>query len=214
MSSTIQSHPAYKDKLVDLASSKDIPAQWAGTPIEQIIQAQNFGYPLHSPGDPQALIVSCMDFRYAPPIPAHYAYVIRTPGSRLIGAELAVGYVLSRGVKDIVLIAHNDCGMTKLVGHRHKIADAFEEQGWNKEKSHQFLDHQIPKHGFENELDALEQEYHRLNKLFKNVRVAPLFLVLEEKRVYLPSWFQHIIHKQPGQSTERVSDDEIHKLIR
>ena len=125
----IGSDARYNDKLIEVMSSADIPARWRGTPIEEIIQALNFSYPLHPKAQPSVLIASCMEFRYALPIPANYAYVIRTPGGRLIGAELAVGYVLSRGVSDLLLIAHNDCGMTHLKERSASIVDAFVAQG-------------------------------------------------------------------------------------
>ena len=126
----IASDPRYKDKLVEMTSSADIPMRWRGTPIEHFIQAQNFGYPLHPQVQPQVLIVSCMEFRYSLPVPANYAYVIRTPGGRLIGSELAVGYALHRGVKNILLIAHDDCGMTHLVELGADIIKALIDQGW------------------------------------------------------------------------------------
>jgi len=74
---------------VELQSSADILVRWQGTPIEQVIQAQNFGYPLHPQPTPQVVIVTCMEYRYSMPVPSNYAYVICAPGGRLIGSELA-----------------------------------------------------------------------------------------------------------------------------
>lgn len=189
----IGSDPRYKDKLVELLSSAEIPARWSGTPIADIIQAQNFGYPLHPQPSPKVLIASCMEFRYALPVPSNYAYVIRTPGGRLIGAELAIGYVLSRGVSNILLIAHNDCGMTHLVERTPAIVNAFVDQGWERGKAEQFVREQIAQHGIVDELDALENEYHRLKKLFSQVHVAPLFLTLSDKKLYIPRWYMDFI---------------------
>ena len=212
----INSDPRYKEKLVELISSADIPARWRGTPIEQIIQAQNFGYPLHPQPQPTVLIASCMEFRYALPVPANYAYVIRTPGGRLLGAELAIGYVLSRGVTNVLLIAHNDCGMTHLVERSAAIVDAFVAQGWSRPKAEQFVQAQIAKQGIHDELDALEQEYHRLKGLFKQVHVAPLFLTLSDRKVYIPRWYIDFIAFEATQGNsgiEKVRDSDVQALF-
>jgi hypothetical protein len=213
--SSIHSDPKYKDKLVDIASSAEIPERWRGTPIEQVIQAQNLGYPLHPQPVPQVLIVTCMEYRYSMPVPSNYAYVIRTPGGRLIGSELALGYVLSRGVKNILLIAHNDCGMAHLPEHTDNIIRALEEQGWSHDIAARFVKAQIAKLGVKDELDALEQEYHRLKSLFKSVHVAPLFLTLADRRVCIPRWYHELISGDPETQTGsmRVSDEELQKLL-
>ena len=193
----INSDRKYKDKLFEMTSSADIPARWRGTPIQQFIQAQNFGYPLHPQPHPQVLIVSCMEFRYSMPVPANYAYVIRTPGGRLIGSELAIGYVLFRGVTNILLIAHNDCGMTHLVEYSADIVEAFVNQGWSRDVAERFVKAQVAELAVKDELDALEKEYHRLKSMFSKVHVAPLFLTLSDKRVYIPNWYHQFISESP-----------------
>ncbi len=189
----IYSDPKYNQNLCELLTSVDIPARWRGTPIEQFIQAQNLGYPLHPQTRPQVLIASCMEFRYSMPVPAGYAYIIRTPGGRLIGSELAIGYALHKGVTNILLIAHDDCGMTHLVEKGPEIVEAFVEQGWGREQATQFVKEQTARLAVKDELDALQQEYLRLKSLFKKVHVAPLFLTLSDKRVYIPRWYQELI---------------------
>jgi len=112
----------------------------------------------------------------------------------LIGSELAVGYALHRGVKNILLIAHDDCGMTHLVELGADIIKALIDQGWGVDAATRFVHEGTAKLAVRDELEALEQEYHRLKKLFKNVHVAPLFLTLSDKRVYIPKWYQEYIY--------------------
>jgi carbonic anhydrase len=203
----------YRDKLVEIGSSLDIPRRWAGTPIEAYIQAQNFGYPLTPHSEPQLLVCSCIEFRFALKVPAMYAYVIRSAGARLIGAEFAVGYVLSRGVKHILLIAHNDCGMAKIPHHRQAIIKAFVEQGWSNRSAQSFVDSKAKQFAIDDELEGLRQEYYRLKHLFKAVRVAPLFLDLTDGRVHIPSWYQQYIASEAPPDSEPVRDQEIVNLI-
>lgn len=183
----------HRERLLPISSSVDIPAKWHGTAIEQFIQAQNFGYPLQSKEEPQILISTCIEFRYALPVPAKFAYVIRTAGGRLIGQEFAVGYVLTKGVRSIVLIAHDDCGMAKVPHHKPSIIKAFIEQGWSPEEAHSYVEQQAQVAAIDDELNALQAEYYRLKDMFNNIHVAPLFLTLNDKRVHLPKWYHEKI---------------------
>lgn len=176
-------------RLIEIESSVDIPERWHNTPIEKFIQAQNFGYPLVGSEQPQVLISTCIEFRYALPIPAKYAYVIRTAGGRLEGQEFAVGYVLTKGVRNILLIAHDDCGMTTVRQKIPHLVDAFVEQDWEREAAQKYVEHHAGVSGIDDELDSLETEYHRLKQLFPKVHVAPLFLTLVDKKVHVPKWY-------------------------
>jgi carbonic anhydrase len=183
----------YRDKLAEIKFSSDIPRRWAGTPIEAFIQSQNFGYPLEPHKEPQLLISACMEFRFALAIPANYAYVIRTPGGRLVGSEFGIGYVLSRGVENILLIAHNDCGMTRISEHAPHVIEAFVQQGWNRARAEEYVQSQASHYMIKDELEGLENEYYRLKKLFKNMHVAPLFLNLADHHVHIPKWYYEFL---------------------
>jgi hypothetical protein len=202
----------YRDKLFEIHFSMDIPRHWVGTPIEAFILSQNFGYPLEPHSEPQLLIASCIEFRFALDVPAMYAYVIRSAGGRLQGSEFAVGYVLSKGVKHLLLIAHNDCGMTKVAQHAPHIVEAFVEQGWSKERAEEFVRSHAGRFAIRDELEGLEQEYHRLKRLFKDVHVAPLFLNLADKHVHIPKWYHDHLAKGLAVDKRPVDDSEILSL--
>jgi len=87
----------YRDKLHEIRFSMDIPKRWAGTPIEAFIPVANFGYPLEAHEEPQLLIVSCIEFRFALAVPAMYAYVIRSAGGRCLARNCAWLCSFSRG---------------------------------------------------------------------------------------------------------------------
>ena len=86
-------------------------------------------------------------------------------------------------------------------------------QGWSAEVAEQFVRKHTAKLAVRDELEALEQEYHRLKRLFKKVHVAPLFLTLSDKRVYIPKWYQDYINSEPAMGSEQVRDEEIRKLF-
>lgn len=207
-----------RDRLVEMTSTHEIPARWRGTPIEHYIQAQNLGYPLHPSETPQILISTCIEFRYALPIPAKFAYVIRTAGGRLVGQEFAVAYALTRGVRNILLIAHDDCGMAKVRNNRPELTKALTDQGWSQEVAAKFVAHHCENDAIVDELESLETEYHRLKRIFRDVHVAPLFLTLQDKRVHLPKWYHTLINSAEPQAKPVlqpgcVSDEDLRACV-
>ena len=199
----------YANKLLELNTQEDIPELWRGTPIEALIMAQNMGWPIVPGEHPQMLIVTCIEYRYTPPIPRMYAYMIRRASGRLVGSEFSVGFVLSQGVKHLVLVGHNDCGMVKVPEKGAAVDEALTAQGWNRTLSEQFVRHYTLKHKIVDELGALEAEYLRLGHLFPKLVIAPLFVNLYDSKLYLPKFY--LEHKQP--THDHVPDDDVFKLI-
>src|SRR5260221_4402755 len=100
---SVQADPHYAERLIDLVDPEQIPQLWKGTPIEQFILSQNFGYPIAQyDGKPQLLIVTCIEFRYALPIPRMYAYVIRRAGGRIVGSEFSLTSCMAKGVYSVI----------------------------------------------------------------------------------------------------------------
>lgn len=201
----------YRDRLKEFHTKDDIPEEWRGTAIEAFILSQNFGWPVQPSGQPELLIATCIEFRYALPIPRMYAYVIRRASGRVIGSEFSVGYTLAKGVKNLILIGHNDCGMSKMSDNAPSVVAAFVEQGWSKEAAENYVKKHGTRHAIEDELDSLEDEYLRVKTLFPKINIAPLFVCLHDSRLYLPKWYsKDAADKLPANGT--VSDQLIASL--
>ena len=99
MPPSIRSEEKYLSRLIEINSRERIPTEWLDTPIEAFIMSQNFGWPIQTTGNPELLISTCMEFRYALPMPRMYAYVIRRASGRVIGSEFSVGYTLAKGLE-------------------------------------------------------------------------------------------------------------------
>ncbi len=178
----------YKDLLTTVDSTVDIPPAWQNTPIAALIMAQNFGWPIQGSGKAELLIATCIEFRYALPVPRMYAYVIRRASGRVVGSEFSVGYTLAQGVKYLALIGHNDCGMSKVKEKAPLVVAAFIEQGWSKEAAEAYVQKHAARHAIDDELGALKEEYFRLRSLFPKLIIAPLFVCLHDSRLYIPNW--------------------------
>lgn len=207
---SIEIDPRYSQRVVAIKSPEDIPEHWKATPVDSLIRAENFKQPI-TPGEaPQLLIAGCIEFRYALPIPSMYAYVIRRASGRLIGSEFSVAYVLSRGVKHIVLLGHNDCGMTKTRQAAAGMINALVEQGWQRERAEEYVSYQVGRYSIEDEIDALEREYYRLKRLFRQVAIAPLFVNLADTKLFIPKWYLENPNPEPS---GKVSDEELLTLF-
>ncbi len=179
----------YDNLLLDLQNNNDIPKEWRDSPIEHFIMSQNHGWPIQTSGNPELLIATCIEFRYALPIPRMYAYVIRRASGRIIGSEFSVGYTMAKGVKHLVIIGHNDCGMAKVPEAAPLVIDAFVKQGWSKEAATRYVEKHGKRHAIPNELEALQDEYIRIRRLFPKLEVAPLFVNLYDSKLRLPTWY-------------------------
>ncbi|MBP6745523.1 hypothetical protein KA344_09810 [bacterium] len=199
----------FNTRLKAMDTPEDIPAHWLGSPIAELIGSHNFGQKIEVTGEPRMLISTCIEFRYRPAVPSQYAYVIRRASGRLIGAEFALVYALSRGVKHVVLIAHNDCGMTKVTQHKPAMIATLVEQGWDPERAEEFVAMHAGRYHIEDEVDSLKREFYRLKRLFKNVEIAPLFVSLSSNRLHVPNWYLDFVKKPDlGNANECVPAEE------
>lgn len=186
----------YRQGLIDIRSRDDIPEEWRGTAVEAFIMSQNFGWPIQASGKPELLITTCIEFRYSLPMPRMYAYVIRRASGRVIGSEFSVAYTLAKGVKNLMMIGHNDCGMCKVEESKPSLVNALVEQGWDRQMAKMYVDKHGNRHAIKDELGALRDEFVRIRKLFPRMLIAPMFVSLFDSKLYLPKWYAEVA-KQP-----------------
>lgn len=187
----------FSTRLTRVEKPEDIPERWHNSPISDIIGAHNFNRQIAVTGEPKMLISTCIEFRFRPEVPSMFAYVIRRASGRLIGSEFSLVYALSRGVKHVVLIGHNDCGMTKVSHHKPAMIDALVYQGWDRERAEEFVTMHAGRYHIEDEVDSLRKEFVRLKRLFHNVEIAPLFASLASNKLHIPNWYMDYL-KDPS----------------
>jgi carbonic anhydrase len=199
----------YRGRLKEIASIYDIPREWRDSPIEKLISSENFGKKIEECKQPELLIATCIEFRYALPIPRMFAYVIRRASGRLVGSEFSLAYILSAGVRHFVLIGHNDCGMTKVLKKQDELISALIEQGWPKDRAEDFIHSQSERHMMKDEIDGLRREYIRLRRLFKNVTIAPMFVDLADTRLFIPTWYNELADLDADILSDKVLDIDL-----
>ena len=206
-------HAAYGSRLFQITEESAIPTRWRDTPIESLIAAHNFEKVIPPAENPKLMIVTCIEYRFNPQVPHSFAYVVRKAGGRLLGSEFALAYTLAKGVEHVVLIGHNDCGMTKVEQAKPMLIDALVNQGWDHTAAALYVKHNAPKYMIADEIDALEAEYLRLTKLFKKVEIAPLFVSIASTHLHLPTWYLKYMNTDPSAETGPVDLDNIAELL-
>jgi len=198
----ITQNDRFSTRLAKIAHPDDVPEKWRNTPISAFIGAHNFDEPIRPSGSPELLVATCIEFRFHPIVPPKYSYIIRRASGRLIGSEFSLVYVLSKGVRHVVLLGHDDCGMTQVSQHGPGMIQTLVEQGWDPDRAKEFIAMNAGRYAIQDEVDSLKQEFFRLKKLFKKVELAPLFILLSSQRLYIPRWYVDYMDKGEDDNAE------------
>ncbi len=175
------------NKTVPIKTIEDIPAAYKGTPVELLIQYQNFGMSYEKYSQAQILIGMCIDYRKHLNIPENFAYIIRTAGANLRLSEFRVSFAIAvGGVKTIALIGHTQCGMVDLESKKEIfIQGMIDRAGWTRQDAEEHFVQNAPLHEIVNETDFVLSEYRRLQTKYPKVLVAPMIYKVEDGLLYL-----------------------------
>ncbi len=179
--------------LFSIVTEDDIPSCLQDTPIATLLKGQNLGLiDQHDSPSAELLIGMCIDFRKSLSIPRDWAYMIRREGANMEGAEFAVALAVSKGIKYMALIAHNDCAMANTAEHREQFVRVLSEKcGWGFEKAAHFFEEHALSREIGNEIDFVLEEANRLKALFPGLEIVPMLFRVEDDRLYLIyDWLQ------------------------
>jgi carbonic anhydrase len=164
----------------------DILPEYQGTPAGQLLEYHNLDRALGSGPGRQLLIGMCMDSRKALRIPPDFAYILRTAGANMRDNEFRISFAIAvGGVRTLVLIAHTDCGMTR-VAHQHDefVRGLVEHAGWDQERAEKHFADSAHKFSIDDEVDFVMREAERLRRLYPKITVVPLLYRVEDDLLY------------------------------
>lgn len=175
--------------LTEVTSLADIPKEIADSPVTLLLQYHNLQRPFDSYERAQLLIGMCMDNRKSLRIPGNFAYIIRTGGANLRLNEFHVSYAIAMGgIRHIVLIAHNRCGMVNLESRKELFVDGLVSNGgWDRSSAEEHFMHHAPVCEIGDETDFVLNEARRLQSRYPAVVVVPLYYHLDDNKLYLIS---------------------------
>ncbi len=173
-------------QIIPVNYRSDILPEYRGTPTGLLLEYHNLERALGTGTGQQLLIGMCMDSRKALRIPTDFAYVLRTAGANMRDNEFRISFAIAVGhVRTIVLIAHTDCGMTRVAGlHDEFVRGLTEYAGWDVERAEKHFAESIPKFSINNEIEFVMKEAERLRGLYPKITVVPLLYRVEDDLLY------------------------------
>lgn len=174
-------------RLVPIFKQENIPAFLHGTPIEELIRCQNFGEVEQvSQSTPNLIIGMCMDYRKQLVLPKNCAYVLREAGANMMDSEFSIGLAVSTGIKNMALITHNNCVMSRPHERREAfIRSLIEEHGWDGEQACDFFDSHASSREINDAIDFAIREADRIHLMFRSLNVVPMVYIVDDDRLYL-----------------------------
>jgi carbonic anhydrase len=174
------------NKLISINSIDDILPEYLQTPIGLLLEYHNLNRPLDTYKKAQLLVGMCMDNRKHLHIPDNFAFIIRTGGANLRYSEFHVSYAISVGqVGHIALIGHNNCGMVNLISHKNDFINGLvATAGWEKERAEEHFMQFAPMFETGSETGFILSETKRLRLRYPKVKIAPLFYLVEDNKLY------------------------------
>lgn len=187
-----------------LSDVNHIPAAYRGTPVQDLICYHNVGKPFKTYAKAEILIGMCMDNRKSLRIPNQFAYILRSGGGNLRHSEFKVSYAVAiGGIKAIVLMSHNHCGMVSLCDHKEQFVEGLVHNGgWERSRAEEHFWQFAPIFQIGNEIDFVVSEARRLRARYPNIVVAPLHYQLEDNMLYGLSDDQDAPEYGPAIATE------------
>jgi carbonic anhydrase len=173
--------------LISIHTADDILPEYCDTPIGKLLEYHNLDKPFESYTKAELLVGMCMDNRKHLHMPDNFAFIIRAGGANLRPSEFKVSYAIAVGqVSHMVLIGHNNCGMVNLVSRRQEFIDGLVERaGWERDRAEEHFMHFAPMFEIGSEVDFILSETKRLRTRYPKIKIAPLYYLVEENKLYL-----------------------------
>lgn len=174
-------------RILPVGSQEDIPLGILGGPVGLLLEYHNLGRPFDQHEAAQLLIGMCMDSRNHLRIPGNFAFILRTGGANLQPTDFYVSYAIAmRGVQNIALIAHTQCGMVGLEQVRPRFIERLVNRaGWDRASAEDHFDRFAAVLEIGDEVEFSLAESERLSRVYPSVQVVPLLYKVEDHRLYL-----------------------------
>ena len=175
------------DRLAPVTTAEQIPPQYRGTPIAELLEYHNLGRPFEPYDRARLLVGMCMDHRKHLHIPDNFSYIIRAGGANLRYSEFKISYAIAvGGVRAIALLGHTNCGMVNLIARKDLFVNGLvENAGWDRDAAEQHFFHFAPMFEIGNETDFVLSEAVRLRQRYPMIMIAPMIYRVEDNRIYL-----------------------------
>ncbi len=173
--------------LKKVLSEGDIPQDLQNSPFADLLSYHNLSKSFKEYEKAELVVVMCMDNRKQLKIPNKFAYILRTAGARITGAEFKISFAIGFGdIKHVALIGHSQCGMVNLTSKKEKVIDGLvKNAGWTKEQAENHFNSFAPFFEIENEISFVASESKRLKEKYPKINFVPIIYKVEDNKLYL-----------------------------
>ena len=174
-------------RLRAVRSASDILTAHRGTPIEDLLAAQNLGQPFPVGETPSLLVATCIDSRVRLALPAGAAFELRAAGVNLgEGGFFQIALIVSLvGIRHVALISHDDCAMIGLTSKRATAAQGLARlDAWDATAAEAFLAKHDESWQQNDPIETVKRHARELGERLGPVRFAPLHYSVREHRLY------------------------------
>ena len=169
-----------------MTNKNDIPEEYRGTAVEELLCHHNFGHEPDSADDTARIaILTCIDPRVTLRLPDGFAFVLRNAGAKTSGMEFALSFAVAVcGVRTVAVIGHGGCNMAGVGRHKADFVDGLERCGWKRSEAERFFFTMSPRFATEDIADSIADEARRLRGLYAGVLIAPLYYSVKDGLLY------------------------------
>src|SRR5579859_711291 len=187
MSVNVETQPIKSSELIKVKQTKDVPAKYRDTPIEKLLKYHNLKAPKSKTDKAELLIGMCMDNRKQLRIPDNFAFIIRSAGANLQFSHFPISYAISiGGVKHMVIIGHNDCGMVNLESKKERFVDGLVKNAqWSTSKAAQEFAKNEPIFEIHDEVEFIMDQTRLLRAKYPPIVIVPMLYKVEDNLLYL-----------------------------
>lgn len=168
--------------LVPAHNHTDLPMIYHDTAIADLLAYHNRGAPHQEYTQAKLLVGMCMDHRKRLRIPENFAYIIRSAGTNLRALQFQISFAIAvRGVRDIAIIGHDQCGMSDLSAQREElIAGLVNGVGWEQDVAEQHFDEFAPRFEIGDPVEFTRAQARHLRQQYPTLTVAALLYRLDD----------------------------------
>lgn len=178
--------PLHLDRLIEISDKNDIPPDYFGTPIGDLLEYHNLDRELDTYDAPRLLIGMCMDNRKDLRLPKNFAFIIRDGGARIRDKKFKVSFAISvGGIKHIAIIGHSQCGMVGLESKKKQFIEGLvSNAGWDRASASEHFAQKSPMYEIVDAIGFTVSEVKRLREEYPKITIAPLYYRVEDDRLY------------------------------
>jgi len=172
-------------RLRPVRNADDVFERYRGTPIEDLLAAQNLDRPFPVGPAPSLFVATCIDWRVRLALPPGAAFELRSAGVNLKHAFFQIAFAVSASpISHVALVSHDDCAMTKLPAlEADFVAGLAKHARWSPDEAKRYFEEKRDHWHLEDAVATTLAQARELRERLPAVTFAPLHYTVGDGRL-------------------------------